>query len=363
MRLLKTTPALLVLTVALLVPASAQALPAGFFGVAPQTTLTDADTQYMSAGGLESIRVPVPWSAIQPTAAGGYHWEGFDATVAVAARARLRILPFLYGTPRWLSSKPAALPIDNARERNAWTAFVQAAVARYGPHGQFWLDHRPFFSAEPVPKRPIRTWQVWNEANFFYFAFPVSPTRYAKLLKLTHATINGADPGAKVILSGLFGKPDQGGRRGMPAAKFLGALYRVPGIKADFDGVALHPYAVNTAMLKRLVEGVHSVTAKNHDHAPLYITEMGWGSQSDFHKVAFEQGAGGQARELRGAYRYLIANQRRLKLKGTFWFSWKDIPNACTFCDSVGLFQVGPGFTPKPAWRAFVSLTGGRVRP
>jgi hypothetical protein len=97
--------------------------------------------------------------------------------------------------------------------------------------------------------------------------------------------------------------------------------------------------------------------------AGLYITEMGWGSQNDPGVVAFEQGIRGQARELRGAYRYLIANRHRLNLKGTYWFSWKDVSGYCNFCDSVGLFRKGPHFRPKPAWHAFVSLSGGRARP
>jgi hypothetical protein len=91
---------------------------------------------------------------------------------------------------------------------------------------------------------------------------------------------------------------------------------------------------------------------------------MGWGSQNDPNRVAFEQGIQGQARELRDAYRYLIENRFRLNLKGAFWFSWKDVPSgACNFCDSVGLFRAGKGFRPKPAWRSLVALSGGRARP
>ena len=92
---------------------------------------------------------------------------------------------------------------------------------------------------------------------------------------------------------------------------------------------------------------------------------MGWGSQNDPNKVAFEQGIQGQARELRKAYAFLIANRNRLNLKGTYWYSWKDNPEytACSFCDSVGLFKAGKRFHAKPAWRAFVALSGGRARP
>lgn len=293
-----------------------------------------------------------------------------DETMELAARAHLTVLPFLYGTPRWLAGQPTKLPIDSSRARRAWVAFVTAAVRRYGPGGEFWAEQTqrggvgPEYTTVPLAAMPIRNWQIWNEANFFYFAFPVSPQRYARLLKLTAPAIRGADPGARITLSGFFGNPDEGGRRGMDAAEFLDALYRSPGIGADFDAVALHPYAFHVEDLEELTEQVRAVVVSNHDaSAGLYITEMGWGSQNDPEQVAFEQGARGQARELRGAYRYLIDNRRRLNLKGTYWFSWKDVPGSCNFCDSVGLFRAGKRFRPKPAWHALVAITGGSARP
>jgi hypothetical protein len=365
----KTTILLLALVAALVAPAAAQALPRTFFGIGPQTGLTETDAAYMKAGGVGTVRWPIGWPSVQPTAKRQYDWGSVDPAVEAAARRGLTILPFLYGTPRWLAAKPTTLPIDSGRARSAWAAFVRAAVKRYGPEGEFWAEHAPavagvnYVPAIPRPM-PIRTWQVWNEANFFYFAYPVSPGRYARLLKLTHGAIKSADPSAQVLLSGLFGNPDEGGKKGMDATKFLEALYRVPGIKADFDAVALHPYAFHVDALEELTEGIREVVLENHDpSAGLYITEMGWGSQNDPNVVAFEQGIQGQARELRKAYRYLIAERNQLNLKSTYWFSWKDIQGDCNFCDSVGLFREGAAFKPKPAWRAFVALTGGRVRP
>jgi hypothetical protein len=211
---------------------------------------------------------------------------------------------------------------------------------------------------------PIKTWQVWNEANFFYFAYPVSPFEYAKLLKLSTPVIKKAEPGAKVILTGLFGRPTAGAKRGMPAAQFLEGIYKVPGIKSYFDGVALHPYAVDSEELEEIVEELHEVTVKAHDHVPLYITEMGWGSQNDFHIDAFEHGVRGQVEELKAAYKYLLENRTRLDLKQVYWFSWKDLPESCAFCDSVGFFKGNSTrFIAKPAWRAFVQITGGKPRP
>lgn len=339
--------------------------PRGFFGIVPQNALTDADASYMKAGGIEAVRWPLPWNGVQPTENGPYNWSVLDPVVEVAARHGLQVLPFVYGTPSWIARKYTTLPVNNARAKQAFAAFLEAAVRRYGPGGEFWTEHAPGVQYLPEIARPvpIRSWQIWNEANFFYFAYPVSPQRYVKLLKVASPAIKRVDPGAKVILSGLFGEPTAKGAKGMPAARFLEAIYRAPGIKRDFDGVALHPYAAFPEDLEELVEALHEVTVENHDRVPMYITEMGWGSQNDFNRVAFEQGIRGQVKQLKAAYGYLLENRRRLDLKQVYWFSWKDLRGTCTFCDSVGLFREGPKFHPKPAWRAFVALTGGRPRP
>jgi Beta-galactosidase len=376
MRSLKTTFAILLAASLLVLSglASSAAAPSGrgvptsFFGIAPQTTLSDTDIEYMRAGRIGTIRVPVAWSSVQPTSQESYDWSGLDQVVGLAAKARIRILPFLYGTPRWLSRKPTTLPIRNVRQRQAWSAFLEAAVERYGPGGKFWVERAPGSGVQyqPVIRRPfpIRAWQIWNEANFFYFAFPVSPSQYARLLTLSSAAIQSADSGAEVVLSGLFGEPTARGSRGMPAAKFLDRLYAVPGLKARFDGIALHPYAADADDLIEMTEEMRSVARDNRDPgARLYLTEVGWGSQDNFNQVAFEQGVRGQVSQMRRSYRYLIDNRHRLNLKQVYWFSWKDVSGSCNFCDSVGLFRRGMRLKAKPAWHAFVDLSGGRPRP
>ncbi len=349
-------------------PSVAQAAPRSFFGIVPQASLSEEDVTYMRVARIGSVRLPIGWESVQPTKRGGYNWEGTDREVSTIANQGLEVLPFLSGVPSWVSHRTTKLPIDNARARRGWTAFVKAAVKRYGPGGEFWTEHTPA-AANPDGivvrrPRPFHVWQIWNEANFFYFAYPVSPTRYARLLKLSYGAVKSADPRAKVLLSGLFGEPDQGGKQGMSAADFLSALYRVRGIKHYFDAVALHPYAFHVRDLERMVEQVRAVIVDNHDsHAGLYLTEMGWGSQNDPDVVAFEQGIRGQARELRGAYRYMLRNRHRLNLKAAYWFTWKDSRYYCSFCDSVGFFREGERFHPKPAWHALVGITGGRARP
>jgi hypothetical protein len=339
--------------------------PPGFFGIAPQEWVSDADANYMKAGGIETIRFPLEWAGAKPSPNSPYLWGQLDKTLSVTARHGLRVLPFVVNTPSWLAPKVTTLPLNGAETKREWTRFLEAAVRRYGPGGEFWEEHAPGGPAKPtIPHpMPITTWQIWNEANFFYFAYPASPDRYAKLLRISAPAIRNVDPNAKVLASGLFGAPGKGGPYGMSAARFLRRMYRVPGIRKDFDGIALHAYAGTVAELEELVSEFHDVAVENGDRVPLYITEMGWGSQDDPNVVSFERGYRGQARSLRKAYGYLLANRAALDLKSVYWFSWKDIPGSCDYCDSVGLFDGGEGFHPKPAWYALVGVTGGRLRP
>jgi len=346
----------------------AQAAPRSFFGIVPQAVISEEDAEYMRAARIGSIRLPIGWDSIQSHRRGPWDWSGTDREIATAVNQGLTVLPFLAGVPSWAGRQGTRLPIDNGRVRRGWMRFVRGVVERYGQGGDFWREHRPGVLAKDGIRlnrwKPIRAWQIWNEANFFYFAFPVSPARYARLLKISYRAAKAADPRAQVILSGLFGEPDQGGRFGMDADVFLERLYRVPGIRRFFDGVALHPYAFHVRDLERMIENMRAVVLRNHDpRKGLYITEMGWGSQYDPDVVAFEQGWRGQARELRGAYRYMLRNRHRLNLKAAYWFTWKDSRYYCNFCDSVGLFRESNRYLAKPAWHALVNITGGRPRP
>jgi hypothetical protein len=341
--------------------------PKTFFGIGPQQPFSDKDLEYMKAGGIGSIRMLVSWPATQPTEKGPYEWGGIDLAVEEASRRGLRILPFVYGLPRWLGADERRLPVDSGRQRKAWTGFLEALVRRYGPGGEFWAQHSPGavqYQTEAINRPlPIRDWQIWNEVNFFYFAFPVSVPRYARLINISGPAIKRVDPSANVVLSGLFGEPKQRGNKGMNATDFLDRLYAYPGIKSRFDSIALHPYAVYAEDLEEMIEGVHEVTVENRDRPGFYVTELGWGSQNNFQQVAFEQGPRGQVEQLRSSYQYMLENRGRLNLKAAYWFSWKDLKDSCTFCDSVGLFREGPKFRPKPAWHAFLTFTRGKPRP
>ena len=343
----------------------------GFFGIGPQTALTDEDAEYMKAGGIESVRWPLPWAGDPADQEGRLQLDRLR-------RRRSRSPPAHGPAGAALPLRHAALARRASRRRcrsttpgsaTAWTAFLTRRGRTLRPRRRILGRARAggvgpsYEPADPDEPLPIRTWQIWNEANFFYFAYPVSPQRYAKLLKISSPAIKAVDPGAKVILSGLFGEPTASGAQGDAGGQVpRSALPRRRGSRAASTASPCTPTRSTPETLEELVEELHEVTVENHDRVPLYITEMGWGSQNDFQQVAFEQGIQGQVQQLRGAYGYLLENRNRLDLKQVYWFSWKDLPDSCNFCDSVGLFRAGAEASrPKPAWRAFVALTGGRA--
>lgn len=349
----------------------AQALPTGFWGVVPQSNLTSEQFQRLGRGGVESIRIPVGWPSVQATKGGEFSWGGFDNQVEYAAKAGIKVLPFLSGAPEWAVpakavpgagglEAPAHLPVSGPG-RTGWVNFVTAAVARYGPTGSFWSEH------PGVPKRPIREWQIWNEPNFKYFVAKPNPAEYGQLVKISSTALKAADPGAQLVLAGLFARP-KGARNPRTgkhkslnwyASDFISAMYRkTPGVKTKFNSVALHPYTIHAKELPGVIEEFRKYLALNHDGGKsLLVTELGWSSGKASQGNQFAKGPSGQARELRAAFTKLRNKQVAWRLKSVDWFSVDDAPGACNFCDGSGLF--GEGFTPKPAWFSYVKFAGG----
>jgi hypothetical protein len=352
--------------------AAGAAVPGNFWGVAPQSTPSAEQFQRLKLGGVDSVRIPIEWGAVQADEGDGFNWNGTDALVGGAASAGIEVLPFVTGAPSWAvrpaivnraahSMAPLSLPVRTAAQKAGWTTFLTAVVRRYGPNGAFW-------AANPaVPYRPIRVWQLWNEPNFKYFVARPNPAEYGKLVKLSSPVIKGIDPGAKVILAGLFATPREAEYKIKPpeayfATDFIEQLYKkTPGIKSAFDGVALHPYTYGYQDIAAHVEELRRALKAVHDPGKgLWITELGWSagrpSASNGHN-GFEKGPSGQATQLKGAFRLLIRNQKKWNLKQVFWFSVDDKPGACNFCDGSGLF--GPGFVARPSWKAYVKFAGG----
>jgi hypothetical protein len=368
----------LALAISAAAASTATALPATFWGMDSQATPTAEQFQRLRRGGVGSFRISLPWSGVQPVKGGALNWAGIDAVVGGAAAAGFNVLPFVYDAPSWVMSRmvvdgrnhvraPRSLPVKTAAQRAAWAAFLEQAVARYGPNGTFWAEN------PTIPPHPIRTWQIWNEENFKYFVALPNPADYGELVKISYAAIKSADPRAQIVLGGMFAKPKgarflrPGKRRTVAnptshnyyASYFLEQMYNTtPGIRAKFSGVALHPYSYYFQQLPEEIEELRAVMAKNHDAGKgLWITELGWSSQPPTHSNLFAKGVAGQKKQLEGAFRILRNKQRQWRIQRVYWFSVDDQAGSCNFCDGSGLFR--EGFVPKPAWYAYARFAGG----
>lgn len=340
-------------------PASAQVgasarVPANFIGISPQSAASEEDFDLMRRAGLRSLRWPLYWFGVEPVnpAVREPDWAGFDQLVALAAEHRMRLLPFVWGSPDWVAEEVHTEPVGNAFQRRAWAAFLRRAVRRYGAGGSFWRQN------PDVPRLPIRAWEIWNEQNIVTFG-EADPERFAKLVRTSGRVLRRNDRGAKLILGGLFGRPLQVPPN-VHIGQFMTRLYAAGDVKRWFDGVALHPYVARAAAMRGQIENLRRVMGLHGDGAtPLYITEMGWGSAG--FESRWERGWRGQARELNQAFSMLSRNRRAWRIGGVWWFTFVDELEAhCQFCDSAGLLT--PERKAKPAWYAFNRWTGGDPR-
>ena len=346
-------------------PRAVEAKPPGsFYGVAPQALPSGADFRRMARNDVGLVRFELRWSAIDPTPEAGYDWSEVDRIVLASARHRVKLLPFLFNTPRWVAQtldgnqcwetcyshaprSPAALL--------EWWTFVSEVGARYGPGGELWQAH------PEIRPLPIRNWEIWNEQNNPHFFRPTpDPEAYARILDLAADALRTHDPNAWIVLGGMFHPTPQDGEAETNSGYgFLQDLYDL-GMRDDFDAVAIHPYAARMRGVRSQIEGFRDVMLANDDAgAATWVTEVGW-SSSPPGEHPLTLGREGQAERVRNMLGYATRERRRLGLRGVVWFSWRDIGRrtGCAWCARSGLFDAR--HKAKPALREFRRFTQGR---
>jgi hypothetical protein len=232
-------------------------------GLYPGARPAAADQEIATAHALHArvVRAEVPWSALEPRAAGEVdpHALAFlDRLVSDAAADGIGVIATVDFTPCWASSAPAALLRKCTpgiwTQANSWpptnpadyASFVAYLAARYGTR--------------------LAAIEVWNEpdqVNEHYFAGPDKPKRYAAILRAAYPAIKQADPTMTVLGGSLVGSN----------GVFLRALYAA-GIKGYYDGLAVHYYSLTLASLR----AIHETQLANGDDTPLWLDEFGWSS-------------------------------------------------------------------------------------
>ena len=92
----------------------------------------------------------------------------------------------------------------------------------------------------------------------------------------------GSDPGAQIVLGGLFRYPLGGREGGIRATDYLRELY-ARGLSYAFDGVAIHPYAGHVSGVRHQVKRMTDVIDESGDDAVGldHRARLGVGRQAD----------------------------------------------------------------------------------
>lgn len=221
------------------------------------------------AGGVRLVRSDMGWGQVEPSPPSGsglhyYDWSKHDAWVTELAQAGLRLYPIIdYGTA-WNAVTPGQWQ-SRPRDPQQYAAFAAAVVGRYGPSGTFWAEH------PSLPRLPVQSVEIWNEENAqqFWYEQAGAPADYARMYVAARAAVKAVAPSTEVVVGGLVDQGADSFLRGMAAA--------VPGIGAQLDAVAYHPYLMDPATAADRIAAVRrTLTAIGAASAPIELTEVGW---------------------------------------------------------------------------------------
>lgn len=361
-------------------------VPRGFIGVdASLPANVNASDQFnlMAQDGVQSVRFVVNWGVMQPYASfaqvpaasrssfvnvGGIptNFSTLDQQVGLAAAHDMTVLAQVIAAPSWdtLKRRCTVPPAKDARAAGvplaataaaacSWVPvpakdgpygkFLKALIGRYGPHGSFW-------AANPrIPRHPVRMWEIWNETNFYYNWPQPFARSYVQLLRVAHAAVKSADPGAKVVLSGF---PNY-------AWTYLSEIYKLGG-RQLFDVVDIHPYTKLVPDVIRFLRLVRAQMNRSGDrHKPIIVGEFTWPS-SVGHDVSqsyfdIETTEAGQAQRLSAVLPLLARYRTQLNLLGLYYYTWisQEYAGAPSFAYSGLLADRDNAIVAKPALTAF----------
>ena len=343
----------------LVVPVAVDAAPppADFFGVYSDAEFDaggetrDAALEGHRRTGVGSIRQPFDWHNIE-VRPGELDLTSYDNLVAAASVRGIEIMPMLIGAPQWASTAPPT----NLRhgyyppsDLPAYGRFAAALARRYGPDGSLWREH------PELPRRPIRTWQIWNEANLGVWWLTGPDAReYTALLAVAAQALRDVDPGAEIVTAGI---PDSA--LGVPLDRWIRDLYAA-GAAPWFDTLAIHPYAATTTESMALVERARALMDARGDSGGIRATEFGWATAGIGEFTTTEAG---QGQKIARMVDMLVAERSALRLRGIDYFMWRDGapgPGRQTWIPNTGLLRSDG--SPKPGWFAYADAIA-RARP
>jgi hypothetical protein len=351
-----TRPPVLTLAIALaalaISAAAAGAAQNEFAGIVSNDTYSGNERyrvkQFASqqAAGVGIIRQTLDWASVE-VAPNSYDFTNFDHFVADAAARNIRVLPVLFDPPSFRSAKPKSHPARGTyfpKVLDDMGVFAAAVARHYGRGGSFWTG------SPNLPYLPFTAYQIWNEPNLPVYSPPTpSASKYVAMLKATGPAIKAVDPEAEIVTAGL---PDS--RLSKPNLfKFITQMYQA-GANGSFDTLGINPYAPTAKGLIAKLKRIRGIMNRFGDSdASLWVTELGWSDVGP--GSPFRVGKGGQAKRIRQAIAALKGARASLKLRGFFYFAWKDGKPYAGGKDFWGLHTglLRKNGSSKPAFAAF----------
>jgi polysaccharide biosynthesis protein PslG len=194
----------------------------------------------MQSLGVNTVRVIVPWAAVQPYAPnvpvlGQYRdWSKVDFIVKQANDRGMSVLGTINSTPlTWGMQPGGGMPYTVAPDPQSFANFAGEVAKRYGDK--------------------ISAYEIWNEPNSaLYWSPAVDPVSYTKMLTLAYTAIKTANdvngvvnPDDPMVVAGVFTSVLDSGNAFMSPVTFLDKMYQ-NGAKGFFDALSFHPYHFTT---------------------------------------------------------------------------------------------------------------------
>lgn len=238
----------------------------GFSQPADLLSMTAADIKktmdVMVSTGARTIRVPIPWSTVEPTQ-GQLNWSQIDTIVNAANARNISILGIIAFTPTWALADGAPAVVGKPASAAQFAAFAKAVANRY--------------------RASISTYEIWNEPNAALFFGPAPDANaYTQLLRSAYPAIKSVSSSITVI-GGVLGS-DIDSATVINPVSYLTAMYAA-GAKNYFDAVSFHPYqyslpfsdgvAIDHSPVNQVMD-IRSIMVNNGDSGKkIWATEVG----------------------------------------------------------------------------------------
>ena len=350
--------ALALLSLASPAQAAKRKVPHGFYAVMWDRAATDApDADAGAAVGADGeqrsrVRAHRLQLGARPAPARRDRLLVHRHIVELAASHNIDLVPVVRTTPAWAALNPFARGSPPASP-SSYTAYLRGLIDRYGPNGTFWVDH------PELPKRPVRTWQIWNEPhlNVWWNTDGRSPNawarEYAALLKAVRPVVRAADPGAKIVLAALADYTWQHLAR---LNKFKIGRY--------YDVAAINLFTSKPANVIRGVRLFRRVMRRGGAaRKPVWLTEATWPAgkgrvtrpQTSWQRAWYTTDQG-MAKRVGDIYKLAIKYRRKLKLGKVVWYTWSSQYSNNDLFDYSGLNLFAGGVSEqRPALAAYAA--------